>query len=100
VLVDCAAPVVDLSGKLTLVEMAAIAERCDLLIACDSPLLHLAAAVGTPTVGLFGLSDGRRRGPHGTEHRILQALPTGTTPAPVERIRVDDALAAIESQLA
>lgn len=100
VLVDCAAPVLDLSGKLTLVEMAAIAERCDLLICGDSPLLHLAAAVGTPTVGLFGLSDGRRRGPHGTEHRILQALPMGKSPAPVQRIRVDDALAAIESQLA
>jgi ADP-heptose:LPS heptosyltransferase len=100
VLIDCATPVLDLSGKLNLVEMAAVAERCDLLIACDSPLLHLAAAVGTPTVGLFGPSDGRRRGPHGTEHRVLQALPTGSLPGPVQRIRVDDALAAIESQLA
>jgi heptosyltransferase-2 len=99
-LVDCSASVLDLCGRLTLVEMAAVAERCDLLVACDSPLLHLAAAVGTPTVGLFGVTDGRRRGPHGIEHRILQALPAGPAPAPAQRIRVDDALAAIESQLA
>ncbi|QNI31581.1 glycosyltransferase family 9 protein [Alloacidobacterium dinghuense] len=33
---------------------AALLERCDLLISCDTGIMHLGAAMGTPTVGLFG----------------------------------------------
>jgi len=38
----------------TLVELAAVLERCALFIGNDSGVTHLAAAVGTPTVALFG----------------------------------------------
>lgn len=38
--------------------VAALVERADLLISADSGLLHLAWALGTPTIGLFGATDG------------------------------------------
>jgi ADP-heptose:LPS heptosyltransferase len=96
---DLAADTVDLCGELDLATTAAVIARCDLLVAADTPLLHLAAAVGTASVGLFGPTDGRLRAPAGSEHRVVQALPNGHAPATVDRIRVDDVLAGIESAL-
>jgi ADP-heptose:LPS heptosyltransferase len=97
--IDLAADSVDLCGEVDLAVTAAVIARCDLLVASDTPLLHLAAAVGTPSVGLFGPTDGRRRGPAGREHRVVQAIAAGDAPAGLERIRVDDVLAGIESTL-
>ncbi|MGH7722727.1 MAG: glycosyltransferase family 9 protein [Candidatus Dormibacteria bacterium] len=96
---DLAADPVDLCGELDLGTVAAVMARCDLVIGTDTPLLHLAAAVGTASVGLFGPSSGRARAPAGGEHRVVQALPNGRGPASLERIRVDDVLAGIESVL-
>ena len=95
---DLAAETVDLCGELDLATTAAVIARCDLLIAADGPLLHLAAAVGTASVGLFGPTSGRRRAPAGAEHRVVQAISDGTA-AGLDRIRVDDVLAGIESTL-
>lgn len=96
---DLAAETVDLCGELNLATTAAVLARCDLLIAADTPLLHLSAAVDTPSVGLFGPTDGRRRAPAGREHRVVQALPDEHGAATLARIRVDDVLAGIESAL-
>jgi len=96
---DLAADTVDLCGELDLGTTAAVIARCDLLIAADTPLLHLAAAVGTASVGLFGPTSGRARAPAGVQHRVVQALPNGTIPASLDGIRVDDVLAGIESAL-
>jgi ADP-heptose:LPS heptosyltransferase len=96
---DLAADTVDLCGELDLATTAAVIARCDLLIAADTPLLHLAAAVGTASVGLFGPTSGQVCAPAGGQHRVVQALPNGRTPASLDRIRVDDVLAGIESAL-
>jgi len=108
-LLDVESPVLDLCGELGgLEEVAAVLERCDLLICGDSPLLHLAAAVGTPSVGLFGPTDGRVRAPYGPDHRVVQAVPEAggaarrtlpgrAEPPSLRHIRVDDVLAGIES---
>jgi ADP-heptose:LPS heptosyltransferase len=96
---DLAADSVDLCGEVDLVTTAAVIAQCDLLIAADTPLLHLAAAVGTTSVGLFGPTDGHRRAPAGGEHRVVQALPNGRARASIDRILVDDVLAGIESAL-
>lgn len=96
---DLAADTVDLCGELDLGTTAAVISRCDLLIAADTPLLHLAAAVGTASVGLYGPTDGRTHAPAGAQHRVVQALPNGSSPATLDRIRVDDVLAGIESTL-
>jgi ADP-heptose:LPS heptosyltransferase len=49
--------VVSLVNQLNLEESLAVISRCDLLIGIDSGLLHAAAAVGTPFVGIFGATS-------------------------------------------
>jgi len=62
-----------LAGKTSLKELGALLKRVALVISCDSGPLHLAAAMGTPTLALFGPTDPMRTGPYGEGHRILQA---------------------------
>lgn len=50
-------PSVDLSGKTTLTELADIIRSADLYIGADSGVMHIAAAVATPIVALFGPSN-------------------------------------------
>jgi heptosyltransferase I len=60
----------------TLLQLAALMARCRGFVGGDTGPLHLAAAVGTRTVALFGPSDPRRNGPYGPGHVILhQRLP-------------------------
>jgi lipopolysaccharide heptosyltransferase II len=54
---------VTLVGATTLDQLAALYARCDLVVGGDSGPLHLAAAVGTPTVRLYGPTDVREFGP-------------------------------------
>jgi ADP-heptose:LPS heptosyltransferase len=54
-----------LAGKADLPALAACLQRCGLYIGNDSGLMHLAAACGIPTLGLFGPSDERIYAPQG-----------------------------------
>ena len=66
--------VCDLTGRLNLRQLAAVLVCCRVLVTNDSGPMHLAAAVGTPTVALFGHGTAggpRRWGPWGRGHRIL-----------------------------
>ncbi|MCU0986321.1 MAG: glycosyltransferase family 9 protein [Acetobacteraceae bacterium] len=56
---------VDLAGSLTLGEAAAALSRCTLYVGNDSGLMHLAAAAGAPTLGLFGPSPPEEYAPVG-----------------------------------
>jgi len=56
----------------TLPELAALARRARLFIGSDTGPLHLAAAVGTPCVGLYGPWPAARHGPYGPQHIALQ----------------------------
>jgi heptosyltransferase-2 len=49
--------VVDLRGKLSLTEVGALLERASLLISNDSGPVHIAAALETPVIAIFGRSD-------------------------------------------
>lgn len=62
-----------LAGVTSLGELAAVLERCQLALGPDSGPLHLAVAVGTPTIHLFGPADPRRFGPYGdrSRHRVI-----------------------------
>ncbi len=62
-----------LAGKTTLLELGSILRKCDLLVSGDTGPLHLATAVGTHVVGLFGSVDPARTGPVGPGHRVIQA---------------------------
>ncbi|HLG51849.1 MAG TPA: glycosyltransferase family 9 protein [Chloroflexota bacterium] len=68
-------PAIGLAGVTTVGELAAVLERCALALGPDSGPLHLAVAVGTPTLHLFGPADPRRFGPYGdrSRHRVILA---------------------------
>jgi heptosyltransferase-3 len=55
----------ELLGALTLPEAAALLQRASLFIGNDSGLMHLSAAAGAPTIGLFGPTDANTYGPTG-----------------------------------
>lgn len=57
---------VDLAGKLDLLVAAACLGRAGLFVGNDSGLMHLAAAMGVPTLGLFGPSREQHYGPWGS----------------------------------
>jgi lipopolysaccharide export system permease protein len=61
------AEVIDLAGRLSILETGACLERARLFVGNDSGLMHMAAAAGTPTLGLFGPTDEGIYGPWG-EH--------------------------------
>jgi len=50
-------------GQTSLMELACLVKRCRVFLTHDSAALHIAAAVGTPTVALFGPTDPRRHVP-------------------------------------
>ncbi len=95
-------PVVDVCGALELPALAAILARLDLFVTGDTGPMHLASAVGTPIVALFGPSDPRRYGPAGTTHEIVHTdvwcRPCGLVRQPPERCRdrVPDCLDGID----
>lgn len=65
------APNVDFGGKLSLKELAALTARARLFVGVDSAPMHIAAAVGTPSVALFGPSDEVVWGPWQARTRVV-----------------------------
>ncbi len=63
----------NLSGKTSLLQLAALLKKVDLLITNDSGPMHIAAAVGTPVVSIFGPTRPVRTGPYGNGHVVLQS---------------------------
>ena len=64
---------IDVTGKMDLQLLAAVLQRLNLFITADTGPMHLAAAVGTPTVALFGPSDPNRYGPLNDRARVVTA---------------------------
>ncbi len=66
----------DLTGELNLKELPALLERCELLVSNDSGPVHVAAAVGTRVISLFGRNQAglspKRWRPLGTGHAVIQ----------------------------
>lgn len=62
---------VDLSGRLSIRELGALSARARLFVGVDSMPMHLAAAMGTPVVALFGPSGEREWGPWNVAHRVV-----------------------------
>lgn len=86
--VQPAIPVVDLVGRQDLLELASVLEHVDVMIGCDTGPMHLASALGTPVVGVFGPSDPSRYAPLGSLTRIVRVdLPC----SPCNRIRLPPA---------
>jgi ADP-heptose:LPS heptosyltransferase len=105
------ASALDLTGQTTVVELAALAQRCRLYIANDCGAMHVAYAVGTPVLAIFGA----RFHPHvwypyGPHSRVLRTnvpcspchadvCPLAERPPCLEAIAVEDAFAAASEML-
>ena len=64
---------IDLIGQLTLPEVAACLARCALFVGNDSGLMHLAAAAGAPTLGLFGPTSAAEYAPAGPRAGVARS---------------------------
>jgi heptosyltransferase-1 len=97
-----------LAPQTTLQDLGELARLARVFISSDTGPLHLAAAVGTPCVGLFGPVPGSRNGPYGRQHVCVEP-PIALRPAWDDRktdmlsmqgIEVDAVLAATKNLLA
>jgi heptosyltransferase-3 len=61
----------DLCGKTTIKQLAAVSSVSDLFLGVDSAPMHIAAAVGTPVIALFGPTGETQWGPWGENHKVI-----------------------------
>jgi len=110
--------VVNLIGQTTPKQLAAVLGRAKVLVAPDTGPVHIAAAMGTPVVGLYAVAPPELSGPYHSQHLVVNRFPEavrnvlGKDPATVPwktrvkspramaLITVDDVLAKLESVLA
>jgi len=100
------APAWNLAGETTLRELMAFISECAVLVTNDSGPMHLADALSTPSVALFGSTDSTWTGPRANHHIILQSevacSPCFLKECPLDRqcmtsLTVEHVLAAIEA---
>jgi ADP-heptose:LPS heptosyltransferase len=106
--------VTDITGKTSIGELAAQLEQCDLFIGNDSSPMHLAAAVYTPVIAIFGPTSPQEYGPYPTDdpkHVAIWRHPTGkpcfflgkmqtcTHCTCMQAVTVDDVWSAVQSLL-
>lgn len=103
---ECAGAAVSLAGRTSLAAQAALCARAEVVVSNDSGMAHLAAAVGAPTVAVFGSTSSAWTAPLGARVRIVQR-PTVCSPcfqrdcaigvACLTAVRTNDVLAAVAS---
>lgn len=59
------------AGKLSLIQSAALIKRSKVFVGPDSGLMHLACAVGTPVIGIFGPGNLKKWAPRGKDHVVI-----------------------------
>lgn len=103
---------VNLTGRTSLLQLGAILKRCSLLVTGDTGPMHIATAVNTRVVALFGAADPARTGPVGEGHRVIQGEGVDCLPCRsrtcarspflecMKKITVDEVFAAVASMVA
>ena len=106
--------VIDVAGSVPLLPLAALLRELDVFVTGDTGPMHLACAVGTPIVAVFGPSDPARYAPRGARDRIVRVdlpcspcnrirLPparcTGHTPDCLDAVGVEGVLRAVDEVL-
>lgn len=81
--------------KTTLTEMGALLAQCSYLVSNDSGPMHIAAALGVPTLGIYGPTDPKLQGPFGdnnmwVRHEALDCLACNLTKCPIGNICMTD----------
>ena len=71
IVAKCRSKPLDLSGELSIKELGALTARARLFVGVDSMPMHLAAAMGTPAVALFGPSGEKEWRPWRVAHRVV-----------------------------
>ncbi|MDD2875907.1 MAG: glycosyltransferase family 9 protein [Acidiphilium sp.] len=87
---------IDLVGAVSVAEAAAALARCSLFVGNDSGLMHLAAAAGVPTLGLFGRSRASEYAPAGVRAAFV-AAPGPEGEAAMDLLMVDDVVASVRA---
>jgi heptosyltransferase-2 len=64
-------PMIDIAGKTDLKEAVALMARCDLFLSNDSGLMHVAGALGIPTIAIFGSTDPAATSPVGEKSVVI-----------------------------
>ncbi len=64
-------PAYNIAGQTTLIELAALYQRMAVVISTDTGPMHIAAAVDTPVLALFGPTAEWRTGPYGEIHQVV-----------------------------
>jgi ADP-heptose:LPS heptosyltransferase len=113
VLSHAASAAVVIGEALAVPRFAALVSLCDLFLCHDSGPMHVAAAVGTPVVALYGSQNATVWRPPGDRHTVLQPpMPCRNCVAPavcvpgdsyrnycIRNLAVDDVFAAVRRQL-
>jgi heptosyltransferase-1 len=81
-------PLRSLVGRLSLKQLAAVLRSVDLMVTVDSGPMHIAGAMGTPVLALFGPTDPARTGPLGPGGVLRQPLPC--SPCLQRKCRISD----------
>ncbi len=98
-------PPIIATGETDIEGLAALLQRCRLAVGVDSGPMHLAAAVGTPTVSLYGPASVKQFGPFGPpeKHLVVKAslpcIPCGELSRPLPPAGVADCMQALSSDL-
>lgn len=65
-------PVTNYAGQTTLAEFIELAGQCELFLTNDSGAMHIASALGVPTIAIFGATDDIATGPTGPHARVVR----------------------------
>ena len=86
---------IDFVGKGDILASAAAIDRAALFVGNDSGLMHVAAAAGKPTLGLFGPTEWWLYGPRGPRTAMAASNPVRGEFAPIEALTVDRVFEAV-----
>lgn len=100
----------NLAGRTSLLSLAALLQQAQLMVTTDTGPMHIAAAVDTPTIAVFGPTAPWRTGPYGQQHQVIVAHTAcapcfkRTCPLPeikkcMKDITVTQVVAALENKL-
>lgn len=86
----------NLVEKTSLLQLGAVLARCNLLVSGDTGPMHMATAVGTPVVALFGAIEPLRTGPVGEGHVVIRHAELSCVPCNAKSCKNNEHLACME----
>jgi heptosyltransferase-2 len=80
--------VINYAGQTTLAQFIDLASGCELFLTNDSGSMHIASALGVPTVAIFGATDDTTTGPTGANARVVRQ-PVDCSPCLLRECPID-----------